>query len=199
MGLGTVTAVSPVSLLIRSSTQALEARLREVERDNDFLQKLSRPSSENKTVENLYRLVQEKNAEFPVPWLRLLNVPRALYYLWVERKGIADGLGTGNVRTVFDSSDGIFGHRMLHAKHAVAGADVSVGTVASIMAENGWVPSDPDKVFADLIGRDFTSDTPGTRLVGVPRRTGCIWPRSSTCAPPWSSAGPCPLTCAHPS
>lgn len=27
------------------------------------------------------------------------------------------------------------------------------------------IPSDPDKVFADLIGRDFTSAAPGTRLV----------------------------------
>ncbi|RKO19516.1 IS3 family transposase, partial [Pseudarthrobacter phenanthrenivorans] len=52
---------------------------------------------------------------------------------------------------------------------AAAGIEVSVGTVAGIMAENGWVakrmrafkrttiPSDPDKVFADLIGRDFTA------------------------------------------
>ncbi|MEE9095790.1 DDE-type integrase/transposase/recombinase [Pseudarthrobacter phenanthrenivorans] len=27
------------------------------------------------------------------------------------------------------------------------------------------IPSNPDKVFADLIGRDFTSEAPGTRLV----------------------------------
>jgi putative transposase len=82
------------------------------------------------------------------------------------------------VKTKFDSSDGIFGHRMVHTKLAAAGIQVSVGTVAAIMAENGWaakrmrafkrttIPSDPDKVFADLIGRDFTSAAPGTRLVG---------------------------------
>jgi putative transposase len=57
------------------------------------------------------------------------------------------------------------------------------------MAENGWaakrlrafkrttIPSDPDKVFADLIGRDFTSGTPVTRLVGdiTYLRTGEGW------------------------
>ncbi|WP_346960955.1 hypothetical protein [uncultured Arthrobacter sp.] len=43
-----------------------------------------------------------------------------------------------------------------------------MGTVAAIMAENGWaanrmrafkrttIPSDPDNIVADLIGRDFT-------------------------------------------
>ncbi|MEV8150995.1 IS3 family transposase [Arthrobacter sp. NPDC080073] len=67
---------------------------------------------------------------------------------------------------MFDSSDGIFGHRMVRTKLAATGLEISVGTVAAIMAENGWTarrmrgfkrttnPSDPDKVFADLIGRD---------------------------------------------
>lgn len=57
------------------------------------------------------------------------------------------------------------------------------------MAENGWaakrmrafkrttIPSDPDKVFEDLIGRDFTAEAPGTRLVGdiTYLRTGEGW------------------------
>jgi hypothetical protein len=50
---------------------------------------------------------------------------------------------------------------MVHTKLAAAGIEVSVGAVAGIMAENGWavkriratIPSDPNKVFADLIGR----------------------------------------------
>jgi putative transposase len=90
---------------------------------------------------------------------------------------------------MFNSSDGIFGHRMVHTKLAAAGVKVTVGTVASIMAENGWatkrmrafkrttIPSDPDKVFTDLIERDFTAETPGTRLVGdiTYLRTGEGW------------------------
>ena len=67
---------------------------------------------------------------------------------------------------------------MVHAKLVTDGVDVSVGTVATIMAENGWVatrmrafkrstiPGDPDKAFKDLIGGNFTAATPGTRLVG---------------------------------
>lgn len=79
---------------------------------------------------------------------------------------------------MFDSSDGIFGHRMVHTKLSAADIQVSVGTVAAIMAANGWaakrmrafkrttIPSDPDKLLADLIGRDFNPAAPGTRLVG---------------------------------
>jgi transposase InsO family protein len=61
---------------------------------------------------------------------------------------------------------------------SAAGIEVLAGTVAGIMAENGWpakrmrafkrttIPSDPDKVFADLIARDFTAQAPGARLAG---------------------------------
>ncbi len=111
-----------------------------------------------------------------------LGVPRASYYRWLDHRDPATVLRhqelTGQVRTMFDSSDGIFGHRMVHDKLSAAGVEVSVGTVAAIMAENGWaakrmrafkrttIPSDPDKVFEDLIGRNFTSEMPGTRMVG---------------------------------
>ena len=122
-----------------------------------------------------------------------LGFPRASYYRWLDHQESPTAVRhrelTGLVKTMFDSSDGIFGHRMVHAKLTSTGVKISVGTVAAIMAENGWaakrmrafkrttIPSDPDKVFADLIGRDFTSDTPGTKLVGdiTYLRTGEGW------------------------
>ena len=124
---------------------------------------------------------------------RQLGLPRATYYRRLDAGDTPTALRrrelTDQVKTVFDSSDGIFGHRMVHAKLAAAGIEVSVGTVAGIMAENGWaakrmrafkrttIASDPDKVFEDLIGRDFTAEAPGTRLVGdiTYLRTGEGW------------------------
>jgi transposase InsO family protein len=113
---------------------------------------------------------------------------RALFSVGVNNRRLAPGadrIGQGDVRFLRR----IFGHRMVHTKLAATGVEVSVGTVAAIMAENGWAakwmrafkrttrPSDPDKVFADLFGRDFTSDTPGTKLVGdiTYLRTGEGW------------------------
>lgn len=62
---------------------------------------------------------------------------------------------------------------MIHTKLVAAGGiEVSVGTLAAIMAEDGWaakrtraferttIPLDPNKVFADLSGQDFTSEAP---------------------------------------
>ncbi|MDJ0315262.1 IS3 family transposase [Arthrobacter sp. H35-D1] len=142
-----------------------------------------------------YRFVQqEENAGEKVAWMcRQLGVPRSSYYRWRDATDTPTTIRhrelTDQVKSMFDSSDQIFGHRMVHTKLAADGVAVSVGTVATIMAENGWVarrmrafkrttiPGDPDKVFKDLIGRDFTAATPGTRLVGdiTYLRTGEGW------------------------
>jgi hypothetical protein len=93
---------------------------------------------------------------------RRLGISRASYYRWLAAEESPTAARhrelTEHVRVMFDSSDGIFGHRMVHTKLAAAGIEVSVGTVAIIMAENGWaakrmrafkrttIPSDPDKL-----------------------------------------------------
>jgi hypothetical protein len=88
------------------------------------------------------------------------------------------------VKTVFDSSDGIFSHRMVHTKLAAAGVKVSVGTVAGIMAENGWAAqrlridgsrsSDPAEIDVPLPwnGTLVVGHSPADPDVGFQRRIG---------------------------
>lgn len=110
--------------------KALEARLREVTRGNNFLNKSRRVYRHRRTVEDLYWLVQEKNADFPVTWMcARLGIPRVSYYRWLEHRESTMAARhrelTGQVKTTFDSSDGIFGHRMINTKLAAAGVEVS--------------------------------------------------------------------------
>ncbi|WP_331322290.1 MFS transporter [Pseudarthrobacter phenanthrenivorans] len=58
--------------------KVLETRLREPERENDFLKESFGFLRQRTTVEDLYRPVQEQNADFPVAWMcRQLQLPRA--------------------------------------------------------------------------------------------------------------------------
>lgn len=65
---------------------------------------------------------------------RQLDVPRSSYYRWRDATDTPTTIRhrelTDQVKTMFDSSDEIFGHRMVHTKLAADGVVVSVGTVA---------------------------------------------------------------------
>jgi putative transposase len=97
-------------------------------------------------------------------------IPRATYYRWLDAAETPTALRrrelTGPVKTVFDSSDGIFSHRMVHTKLTAAGVKVSVGTVAGIMAENGWAAKRLRKVFRSRRDQRPNSLEPGTPVVG---------------------------------
>jgi len=134
-------------------------------------------------MNTVYGIVEAQNATFPVAVAcLLLSISRASYYRWVDALPTKTALRheelTREVKRVFDTSEGIFGHRMVHYTLREERIDVSVGTVAKIMATNGWyakrmhafkrttVQDDDAKFFPDLLGRNFTSDTPGTVLYG---------------------------------
>ena len=145
-------------------------------------------------MNTVYGIVEAQNATFPVAVAcLLLSISRASYYRWVDALPTKTALRheelTREVKRVFDTSEGIFGHRMVHYTLREERIDVSVGTVAKIMATNGWyakrmhafkrttVQDDDAKFFPDLLGRNFTSDTPGTVLYGdiTYLRTGEGW------------------------
>lgn len=112
----------------------------------------------------------------------MLGVPRSSFYAWrhraetptaARRRELAE-----HVRRVFTDSRRTYGCRRIAAQLACEGVAASVGLVAELMREHGLVTVQPRAYRTttvpgrepvqspDLIDRDFTAHTPGTRLVG---------------------------------
>ena len=110
-------------------------------------------------------------------------------WLQVSTSGFHDWVGRGLSPTqawrhelgliidhIFASHDGTFGYRRVHAALARMGRHVDPETVRSIMRARGLVACQPRAKrrcttrrakdvadIPDLVGRDFTSDTPGAK------------------------------------
>jgi putative transposase len=112
-----------------------------------------------------------------------LEVSTSGYYEWLDRPASATAERREWLKLlivkIFDESDGTYGYRRVHAEMVRCGEQVSPELVRSLMRELGLVPCQPrpwraslteqDEVPAaipDLVGRDFTAECPGTKLVG---------------------------------
>ena len=123
----------------------------------------------------------------------MLGVPRSSFYAWRNRAETATAARrrelAAQVRRVFGAGRGAYGCRRVAAQLNREGHPCSVGLVADLMREAGLracqpraykrttVPGEQPVTSPDLIGRDFTAATPGTRLVGdiTYLRTGEGW------------------------
>lgn len=121
-----------------------------------------------------------------------LDVSRSGYYEWRGRPDSAtaqrrEELGL-LVKKAFDMSDSTYGHRRVHAQLARWGRPAGPELVRSLMRELGLVPCQPKAkrwsltqaaagTVPDLVGRNFTADAPGEKLVGdiTYVRTGEGW------------------------
>ena len=139
-------------------------------------------------------MIDAEKATYPIAMMcTLLGVARSTFYAWRDRADTATTARrrdlTGHVRRVFDASRGTYGCRRVTAALNRHGIACSVGLIADIMRELGLqacqpraykrttVPGEQPVSTPDLIGRDFTAPTPGTRLVGdiTYLRTGEGW------------------------
>ena len=128
-------------------------------------------------------MIDAEKATYKIAWMcRLLGVPRSSFYAWRNRAETATAarrreLGV-HVRRVFAAGRGAYGCRRVAAQLNRDGHPCSVGLVADLMRELGLracqpraykrttIPGEQPVTSPDLIGRDFTAVTPGTRLVG---------------------------------
>ncbi len=139
-------------------------------------------------------MIDAEKANYKIAWMcRLLGVPRSSFYAWRDRAETATAARRRqlavHLRRVFDEGRGAYGCRRVAAQLNRDGHPCSAGLVADLMRELGLracqpraykrttLPGQEPVTSPDLIGRDFTAATPGTRLVGdiTYLRTGEGW------------------------
>ncbi len=131
-----------------------------------------------------YSFIDAEKARFPiVKMCAWLQVSTSGFYAWRDRPVSPTARRRARlavlVQAIFDSSDGTYGYRRIHAALARQGEDCGPELVRDLMRDLGLVTCQPrpwrptttqpgagGQRVPDLVGRDFTADTPGTKLVG---------------------------------
>jgi putative transposase len=135
-------------------------------------------------VSGKYAFIDAETARYPIVKMCIwLDVSTSGYYEWVDRLPSATAQGRTRlaalVQAMFDESDGTYGYRRVHAALARQDEDCGPELVRDIMRELGLVPCQPRpwrptttqagegaEAVPDLVGRDFSADMPGTKVVG---------------------------------
>jgi transposase InsO family protein len=113
---------------------------------------------------------------------RWMQVSKSGYYEWLHRPMSPTAhrreLLKIKIKALFEASDGSYGYRRLHAALLRIGEHVGLELVRQLMRELGLVACQPrpwrtttlrgeeQTATPDLVGRDFTADAPGQKLVG---------------------------------
>lgn len=130
-----------------------------------------------------YAFIAAKKADFGVAMMcRLLGVSRSGFYEWVDRPVSARATRrmelTEQIRTVFVDSGRTYGYRRVHAELVRMGVEVDDELVRRLMGVAGLVPAQVKRrrwltvadqaagPIRDLVGRDFSAEEPGVKMVG---------------------------------
>lgn len=131
-------------------------------------------------------MIARLKADFPILWLcRRLQVTRSGFYEWAGMQANPSNAArrrnelAAYVLTEFQTSSYAAGRRMITTRLRNQGHIVNEKLVGRIMAEEGLIPAQTIRARkkhaarqlratdpADLLQRDFTSEIPGTKLVG---------------------------------
>jgi putative transposase len=135
-------------------------------------------------VSEKFAFIDAEKAQYPIAKMCVwLEVSTSGYYEWRDRPLSVTGRRRKHlaalIQAIFDESDGTYGYRRVHAALARQGDRCGPELVRNIMRELGLVACQPrpwrptttqagedGKGVADLVGRDFSADAPGTKMVG---------------------------------
>ncbi|MFI9825961.1 IS3 family transposase [Streptomyces sp. NPDC052013] len=171
----------------RARLKELERRTRELEMENAFLKKAAGVLREGSPVASTYEFIDEMRLDtteyaYPIEFMcGRLGVSRSGYYDWRGRPESATAQRREElkllIRKAFDDSDSTYGHRRIHAQLQRWGHAAGPELVRRLMRELGLQPCQPKPkrvsltraaagAVPDLVGRNFTADAPGEKLVG---------------------------------
>ena len=127
----------------------------------------------------------QKNADAPsiVKMCRWLEVKRSSFHDWRSRPASATAKRRDELKLIitksFEDSDGTYGYRRVHADLVAWGVPCGLELARRLMRELGLEPCQPRPwrhclteqdgqagPIPDLVGRDFTADAPGHKMVG---------------------------------
>jgi putative transposase len=137
-------------------------------------------------VSDKYAFIDAEYAAASAPTIermcRWLRVSKSGYYEWLYRPPSPTAQRRERlkvkIQALFDASDGSYGYRRLHQALVRGGEPVGRELVRELMRELGLVACQPrpwrtttlrgdeHSTASDLVGRDFTAETPGSKLVG---------------------------------
>jgi putative transposase len=137
-------------------------------------------------VSDKYAFIDAEYAAAAAPTIermcRWLQVSRSGHYEWLNRPASATAqrreLLKVKIQALFAASDGSYGYRRLHAELVRGGEQVGLELVRVLMRQLGLIACQPrpwrtttlrgeeHSTASDLVGRDFTAETPGSKLVG---------------------------------
>jgi putative transposase len=130
-----------------------------------------------------YGFIDAQKAHYPIlKMCQWAQVSRSGYYEWRDRPASATTGWREHLKrliaAIFTLSDGTYGYRRIHAQLVRQGDGCCPELVRMLMREldlhpcqrRPWrptttVPGDTASV-PDLVGREFSADAPGTKLVG---------------------------------
>ncbi|MFE4296211.1 IS3 family transposase [Streptomyces sp. NPDC056907] len=180
-------ADADLSVSERARLKELERRNRELEMENAFLKKAAGVLREGSPVASKYEFIDEMRLDtveyaYSAEFMCIrLGVSKSGYYNWRGRPESMTARRREELKLLiqkaFEDSDSTYGHRRIHAQLHRWGIAAGLELVRRLMRELGLEPCQPKPkrfgltryapgLVPDLVGRNFTAETPGEKLVG---------------------------------